>query len=390
MDSHSSFKTIWRYRPFWVLSLAIFLGAYSYGMSAVSTTWLTRDSHWTLWHLLWAPIGLIVGILWGGLTVDHLGRIRLFRWTPIGYVIGSVILVVARNHFLASAGSLVLITTAGAESTIALVLGQELLPKPVRSTAFFLMMNFSNLGGFTLALLTTSHWAMLIRVLLTAGVPAILAALSWCLRRHLEEPGYRRHPIGTRSGQTSHFYRTPRFLLAVIFSYANAAGFSLATYALGVAVYPALFGRFLIFGTLGAFMAGLASPLFAKIPIERLLFGSNVTTFLIALGIAVASSIHWTLWTTLSIGTGIAFLAENEFKTNAWPSAVRGTAIAWERAGGQLGYLLTLLAVHNLSFSQLSWVLVGIWATGSVAAIIWLDISRNSHSLGIESSEDTP
>lgn len=365
----------WQHRPFWMLSLAIFLGAYCYGISAVSATWLPQDLGWTTRHLFWAPLGFVIGILLGGISADGMGRVRLFRWTPLGYLVGTAILLLLRNHLSASAGSLLLIIAAGIDSTTALVLGQEVFPKPIRSIAFYVMLNFSNFGGLLLAILALTLDLSPYRPAITLSIPFGLAIVSWYLRRDLEDRRRQSFTNKSRIGPSLPFYRTMRFALAVVFSYVNASGFALATYALGAVIYSHRFIQFLLFGTSGAFLAGLFSPILARIPLKTLLVGSNVATLVMATAIAWTASLHEILWIGLSIGTGIAFLAENEFKTAAWASSIRGRATAWERVGGQTGYAITLLITKGLSFRQFSWALVGVWCVGALAAIIWFALA---------------
>ncbi len=375
----STTRKFWLHRPFWILSLAIFLNAYSYGVAAVSTTWLSTSESWSLWHLISAPGGLIIGILSGGIAADRIGRTRLLRWTPIGYVIGASILLMSHSHFLTAWGCLALVITAGMESTTVLALAQELLPKPVRKNAFYLTMNFSNLGGMALAILTAAiPQKSMHRQLMISLIPLVLAPLSFWLRRRLPESARWLHAMKSAAKNNKPFYATLRFTVSILFSYTNATGFALATYALGIKVYPTQFARFLILSTAGAFVAGLASPLFAKIPVSRLLLFSYGSTFLFALALWIHPTIHWAPWTGLSIGTGVAFLAENEFKTSAWPSRIRGRVTAWERVGGQLGYLITLIAVQKQSFPKFTQTLGWIWMVGLVAAVIWILSVRRS------------
>ncbi|PSR32657.1 MAG: hypothetical protein C7B46_12915 [Sulfobacillus benefaciens] len=364
-------QKFWVHRPFWILSLAIFLNAFSYGVAAVSTTWLAQHSAWSLWHLTWAPTGLIIGILSGGITADHIGRTRLLHWSPVGYVIGGLILLVVKSHSLSAWGCLALVITAGLESTTVLALGQELLPPSTRTSAFYLMMNFSNFGGLVLAILTAMPMHPGVRQTVITLIPVILAILSWQLRRKLPESPEWFHARAPKPTSSKPFYLTSRFATSVIFSYTNATSFALVTYALGVKIYPQLLPRFLMLSTGGAFIAGLASPLFAKLPVSTLLLGSYGGTWLFALALWAYPTIHWALWLGLSVATGVAFLAENEFKTSAWPSKIRGRVTAWERVGGQLGYLGTLIAVQHFSFPQLTLALAGIWAMGAGAALWW-------------------
>ncbi|PSR23046.1 MAG: hypothetical protein C7B45_04530 [Sulfobacillus acidophilus] len=73
-------------------------------------------------------------------------------------------------------------------------------------------------------------------------------------------------------------------------------------------------------------------------------------------------------------------MAENEFKTSAWPSRIRGRVTAWERVGGQLGYLGTLVAIQRTSFPQLTLVLAGIWAAGAGTALWWRFVASRGPS----------
>lgn len=300
-------QNMWMRLPFWILSLAISLNAFSYGVAAVSTTWLARNPAWALWHLTYAPTGFIVGILSGGIAADHLGRTRVLRWSPLGYLVGGLLLLVTKSQLLMAAGCLALVMTAGLESTTVLTLSQELLPKTTRTNVFYLMMNFSNSGGLVLAVITALPMHPGIRQTTITLIPAILAILSGLLRRALPESVKWLQAQNSSRFRLPPFFLTARFITSVIFSYTNATGFALVTYALGVKIYPRLLVHFLILSTGGALMAGLASPLLATVPVATLLVSSYGGTWLVAMALWVHPTTHWGLWVALSLGTGIAF-----------------------------------------------------------------------------------
>jgi hypothetical protein len=161
-----------------------------------------------------------------------------------------------------------------------------------------------------------------------------------------------------------------RFILSILFSYSNTAGFALATYALGIKLYPRLLSHFLIISASSAFGIGLLACMFVHIPRVLLLRLSYAWTSLWDLGLAIRPGTHLSAWVGVSLGTSVAFLAENEFKSRGWPSAQRGRMIAKVRSIGQTGYAATLLLLYRASFAKFTRMLACIWLVGLMAALL--------------------
>lgn len=289
-------------------------------------------------------------------------------------------MIVSRSHVLTIVGALLLVMTAGIESLAAEALSYELIAPTQRLKAFYQIINFSNLGSLLLAILS---------MLLPASIPwrrpmlsavPILIAIASMLLRHLhlpESPDWRakeaaKFPWRLRARAIF------RLVIGILFSYSNATGFALMTYALGLFLAPTLFSYFLLVSAAGAFSVGLLSPLFSRLPLARLLVLSYATALGFAVILGIKPTTHFLPWIGLAMSTSVAFLAENAFKTSIWPSRVRGRMLAWERASGQLGYAATIVIMPRTSLPAFLHSLIAIWIVGLVAAILWAIAPRRA------------
>jgi MFS family permease len=274
----------------------------------------------------------------------------------------------SNRYVFAALGGFLLVMTAGLESTIAQALAQEQIPRRQRRHAFYLIMNFSNLGGLTLAVVTgLLHQNELWVHRIIPAVSLLLAMVSFTLRRNMpESKAWHARAVSHEIDRRQQW----RFIVSILFSYSNTAGFALTTYALGIKLYPRLISHFLIISASSAFGIGLLAFVFAQVPSVFLLRLSYAWTFVWALGLAIRPSTNLLAWVGVSLGTSVAFLAENEFKSRGWPSAQRGRMIAKVRSIGQTGYAATLLLLYRASFAQFTRMLACIWLVGLMAALL--------------------
>ncbi len=205
-------------------------------------------------------------------------------------------------------------------------------------------------------------------------VPVGMALLSWPLRTRLSESRlWRESRLRTRQ-TLPHDYRL-RFLVAAAFSFSNTAGFSLLAYAFGHEFLPDHFHHLLFVSTLSAFLAGLLARWFGRLsPKFLLLLGygmASLSAFLILQIQTPHRPEFWAALLVLSAFTSLSYLAEDTFKSDLWPSAVRARVIAAVRAIGMAGYLGLLLWEQRAPLSHFVPVMVGTWGLGFIAAVVW-------------------
>lgn len=353
------------------------MNAYSYGVAAVALTWVPHDPWTSTLFLMWAPVGLSVGIGLGGILADRLGRRRMLRFGPLGYVVGSVSLLLGSGMVPALLGSGFLILTAGLESNTILTYSQELVPAPSKRQTMYAELNFVNMGGLALAALAfvSHHWdGGLLRPGMTI-LPLGLALMSLWLRRTLPESVLWEKSTARPGPVTMPADYRLRLVVAGVFSFANTAGFSLLTYAFGTEFLPRHFHHLLLVSTATAFLVGLVARWLGRLSAATILLGGYGFAFLSALGLAwVQSPRHpafWPILFALSAFTSMSYLAEDTFKTDAWPSRVRARLISVVRVAGLLGYAAVLLAARHTPLQLFLMVIAGVWSMGLVAAVVW-------------------
>ncbi len=353
------------------------MNAYSYGVAAVALTWVPHGRWTSTLFLMWAPVGLSVGIGLGGILADRLGRRLMLRWGPVGYVIGSASLLLSSGMAPALLGSGFLMLTAGLESNTILTYSQELIPGPSKRQTMYAELNFVNMGALALAALAfVSHqWGTgLLRPGMTV-LPLGLALLSLWLRRSLPESVlWEKSTDGAADLSMPPDYRL-RLLVAGIFSFANTAGFSLLTYAFGTEFLPRHFHHLLLVSTATAFLVGLVARWLGQLPAATILLVGYGLAFMAALALAFVQSpghpAFWPILFALSAFTSMSYLAEDTFKTDAWPSRVRARLISVVRVAGLLGYAAVLLAARHTPLQPFLMLIATVWGVGLLAAVVW-------------------
>ncbi|MCY0877871.1 MAG: MFS transporter [Firmicutes bacterium] len=385
-------QLFWKTRAFWALALGLFLNAYVYGVAALSLEWIPHPRWFTTLALLWSPLGLSVGIALGGWLSDHWGRRLLLLGAPVGYLLGSLLLLSPVSLLTPLLAAGLLMITAGIDSNTILVYTQELVPPEVRRQTLYAELNFVNLGGVALAGLASvmGNWGPTMLRLATTLLPAILAASSFALRQALPESSRWEQERRTRIVAPRLPALFPiRLLTAILFSFSNTAGFSLMTYALGAEFFPRHFHHIMLISTLTAFAVGLTARWLGRIPAKHILVAGYGLTTLSGWALAQtrtpAHGGFWPALISLSALTSVTYLAEDTFKVDAWPSAVRGRFVALVRIISLLLYVMVVLAVGRARLERFLTIMVLSWGTGLAAAVMWwiADTSLFEHQGGI-------
>lgn len=370
-------RTFWRSRLFWSLSIGLFLSAYVYGLAAVSLAWVPHYGRETpTLLLLWPALSLASGMASGGWLADLLGRRALLRWSPIGYMAGSILLTVGLGLIPMLAGILILLVTAGIDGNTLLTYAQE-LPTSTRPQALWVELNFLNLGGVALAALAlvgTRLGPTALREVITV-IPLSLSLVLWVLRGSLAESLLWQH-----SQQHTRIPAFPRgsalrFASAAAFATANTAGFSLLSYAFGAEFLPHHFHHILIVSTSAAFLVGLIAHRLSRLPTRPTL----LTSYGLAVGAALmlrlvrdpAHPAFWPILFSLGVFGSLAYASEDILTANHWPARTRARTLAATRILGLMVYALVVWWARATPLNAFLTAIVGAWSLGLVAAVAW-------------------
>lgn len=372
-----SMRPFWLTRAFWALALGLFINAYVYGVAVVSISWVGHQEWNPTLLLVWAPASYSAGIGIGGWLVDRGGRRPLLQWAPLGYVGGALLLLAGSWPILGFAGSFVLLATAGTESNTILTYAQELVPAAYKRPILYAELNFVNLGAVALAAIAYVGDYIGTTALRQAMVlfPLLLALVSLRLRAPLGES-----QLWIESRHQRARLKIPRdlrlrFGVAAAFSFANTTGFSLLSFAFGSRFLPQHFHHMLLVSALTAFAAGLTAKWAGKVSAKKILSAGYGTAFLAAVALYwIERPTHggfWPILFILSASTSMSYLAEDTFKSDEWPSALRGRLIGAVRMAGLIGYGIVLVLMHGTGLRHLLLIIAMVWAVGFGAAIVW-------------------
>jgi MFS family permease len=276
-------------------------------------------------------------------------------------------------------GSACIMTTAGVDSNNILVYAQELIPEPVRRHAMFLELNFVHLGSLALAALAYGGQVLPTGSarLVAALVPILGGVVLWAIRRPLPESSRWKRSCGNPAHHGTAWIRRlkTRLVVAMAFSFANTTGFSLFTYAYGAQFLPRHFRSLMLASTSTAFIVGLGARWLAALPPRLLLAGS----YLIATASTIALTgardpdypAFWLIVLVLSGATSVSYLAEDTFKSDVWPSRVRGRATSFVRIGSLIACVAVELGTHHFTHRQFLHAMTAVWAAGALAAVFW-------------------
>ncbi len=372
--------TLWRSKEFWALSSGLFLNAYIYGMAASQSVLL--GSH-TFVLLAWSPLWLASGIFLGGTIADRVGRLRLLMWTPAAYLIGSAFILLWPTVHGLLVGSGILLLTGGIESNTLLTYAQELMPEKIKRRAMYLELNFVNFGGLVLSgvVLLTPTLPDILQHRGLSAVPIVLSIFSWAMRKQLHEsPSWLGRSKSHPAARCALLKYLPRLLTAMAFSLSNTAGFSLLTYGYGALFFPHSLRYFLIVNSLTATFVGFSAPWVARYPANRVLMSSYFLAALTATGLTFVYDPSmrgfWPLIILLSSATSISYLAEDTFKSGAWPPSYRARFTATSRITGLLGYLLIITIIHRHILHVFVITIAVVWWFGFLAAGAWRAFGR--------------
>ena len=390
---------------FIAFSAGFFLEAYIFGMASIATGWVSVPKFLTSTLLAWAPLWLIIGIMVTGPLSDRLGRKTMFYITMTLYGVGAVGLVFSGTYYLILLFLAMMLFAAGGEMNTIMVATHEIMPRKHRSKAFFLELNFINVGGFVLGLvgyLVQNQSVFFQRLMIGVTVLIVLVVLMYTRLkipesiRWLEKQGR----LEDADKEIKKYFgdikiisqdelrpkitvkKLPmwfKLLVVILVAAANTIGYGLMTYVLGPYYFPSQTAMIILVTNLAEMLVGLVIGVFADSLSRKLLLlisfvGATGFTFLIMGTIPMWSkslTLFYSLLVLLNVFVGISYLTEDALKSDIWPTLKRGTITAVARFISIGAYIPTIYLTSNFSIFQYTLFNGLVWAVGMVAAILW-------------------
>ncbi|MDA8194841.1 MAG: MFS transporter [Thermaerobacter sp.] len=417
-DEHWTRTDTW---AFWAFGLGMLLEAYIFGMATIATGWTHMPTSLRSLLLSWAPLWLIIGIAVAGPVADRVGRKNTFYMTMALYGIGAIGIVFSYSYVLILLFLAVLLFAAGGEMNTIMAASHEMMPSKHRGKTMMMELNFINLGGFLLAvvsLLSAYNSVAFQRGMIAATIVAVLFILvlarqrtpesirwlqrkGWADRARTEAERYygiaewenRQRIALEKSAPVSRGGRAVsmpvRFYVTITTAFAGAAGFGLMTYVLGPTYFKADTALILLIATGVGFFSGFFGLFADRWSRKMLLLVGYGGTFLVTLVIFLAVpqwtrtiALFWVLLVVLNLFVNVGYLTEDTLKAEIWPTERRGTYTAVVRFVSIGLYIVTIYMSANYSLHQYMLFNLVIWAIGLSGALLWF-IRGNETGQGV-------
>ncbi len=390
-------------------AMAIFLGAYIFGMASIATTWIKMPTFLKAVLLSWAPLWEIIGIAIAGPLSDKIGRKHVFYITMAMYGIGAIGIVFSYTYYLVLLFLALLLLGAGGEMNTTLAFSQEVMPKEHRSSAMLLELNFIALGGLVLAAVSfsTAYDAVIFQRAMVAATIIVVLFVLIISRKYLPESYLWLASVGKKKearddalkyyGEDVSTVRTkeskylsnkkaldknehiPLKLFATITTaFAGTTGFGLIAYVLGPVFFPSLTITILLVSDIAAFGVGFIGFYGEKIGRKNMLLygyvGSLIFTLVVYFSIGtwtVYLTYFWILVIALNAFIQLGYIAEDTLKSEVWSTRYRGSYTALARFLGIGLYIPTIYLTASYTLHQYILFNVLVWVIGSAGAIVW-------------------
>ncbi|MCL6453123.1 MAG: MFS transporter [Alicyclobacillus sp.] len=397
---------------FWSFGLGMLLENYIFGMASIATGWVPMPKSLQSLLLAWAPIWLIIGIAVAGPLADRVGRKNTFYTTMSLYGIGAIGIVFSHTYVLILIFLAMLLFAAGGEMNTIMAASHEMMPHKHRSKTMMLELNFINLGGVILAIVSLftaySHVVfqrgMVAVTLLVVLVVMLFArrntpeSIHWLERRGMHERAQReidryygreeyeaRRQAAREATARAHARGAARrasiplkLFATMTTAFAGSAGFGLMTYVLGPHYFPQHNAAILLAATGTGFISGFfgfwADRWSRKVLLLVGYAGSFVLTVVIWLTVGGWTKnlvMFWLLLILLNLFVNIGYLTEDTLKGEVWPTKSRGTYTALVRFVSIGAYIATIYITQNFALSAYTLFNVLVWAIGLAGAVAW-------------------
>ncbi len=399
---------------FWSFGLGMLLENYVFSMSSIATGWVSMPKSLQSLLLAWSPIWLIIGIAVAGPLSDRMGRKNTFYLTMSLYGVGAIGLVFSNTYASILIFLALMLFAAGGEMNTIMAASHEVMPHKHRSKTMFMELNFINLGGVLLAvvsLFSVSNSVGFQRGMVAVAFLVVLAILFIMRKntpesiRWLEQRGLTAQAqaeIAKYYGETEYQARQQAAQLAteaaersqqtrkrnpstvlklfvtITISFAGSAGFGLMTYVLGPSYFKSLNAWIILVATGVGFVSGFLGLLADRWSRKDLLLIGYGGTFIMTLIIYLTVSgwtkdlaLFWVLLVALNLFVNIGYLTEDTLKAEIWPTKVRGTLTAIVRFVSIGMYVVTIYMTQHYSLSQYMLFNLVVWAIGLAGALVW-------------------
>ncbi|HQT87129.1 MAG TPA: MFS transporter [Acidiphilium sp.] len=414
---------------FFSFALGMLAEAYAFGAASVAAGWFVMPKFMVSLLLVWAPIWLMAGIAIAGPLSDRIGRRRMFYLTMAAYALGALGLAFSFGYAAVLAALAVMLLAAGGEMNTILVASHELMPPAHRGKATMAAVNFVSLGGLVLAIAAFSAAYQQVAVqrevvgLVGFGIVASLLvvrghtpeSLRWLrvrdpVRAQAEALTYygAQAPARLAVIDAEHIAQTSsiawgdrlvwlKLFCSIAMAFGDVAGFGMITYVVGPYFFKSLTAGILLVASLAAVLSGLAFLLGDRVGRRFLLLGGYAGCMAISLGIWFAQP-WWlghggrflALVFALNIVINVAYMAEDTFKAEIWPTALRGRMTALVRFTSIGLYGAMVLLTQHLAIADFLALNTGFWGVGLLGALVWFGFGRETGggvSLGVASGE---
>jgi len=393
---------------FWSFALGMLLENYIFSLAAIATGWVEMPKFLQSLLLSWAPLWLIIGIAFAGPLSDHFGRKNTFYLTMLLYAIGAVGLIFSSSYSLILIFLAIMLFAAGGEMNTIMVASHEMMPNKHRSKAMFMELNFINVGGLLLAivsLFSAYNSVAFQRGMIAAAFLVVLGVLfftrtklpesiRWLesrgkhdkaneeIKKYYGEEEYSaREQIIKSSISNDHPSSASMFVklfATIATAFAGAAGFGLLTYVLGPSYFKASTAWIILVTMAAEFgigFVGLGADRWSR---KNLLLigyaGTFVMTMIAYLTVGIWSKellFFFVLLIILNAFNGIGYLTEDTLKGEVWPTKIRGTYTAIVRFVSIGLYIVTIYLTQNLNLSQYMLFNLLVWGIGLAGAVVW-------------------
>ncbi|OPG17643.1 MFS transporter [Ferroacidibacillus organovorans] len=398
---------------FWSFGLGMLLENYIFSMATFATGWVTMPKSLQSLLLAWAPIWLVIGIAVAGPLADRIGRKNTFYTTMSLYGIGAIGIVFSQTYVLILLFLALLLFAAGGEMNTIMAASHEMMPHKHRSKAMMLELNFINLGGVIIAIVTlfsasqqiAFQRGMIAVTLLAVLIVMFLArrntpeSIPWLEKRGYHERAqaeidrfygreeYEARRLAARTAttaakqapSTSRRVGIPlKLFVTITTSFAGAAGFGLMTYVLGPNYFPNFKSEIVLIATGTGLISGFLGFWADRLSRKKLLLlgygGSVALTIVIWLTLGAWSknlALFWILLILLNLFVNIGYLTEDTLKGEVWPTQSRGTYTAFVRFVSIGLYVATIYITQSFSLNAYTLFNIIIWVIGLAGAIAW-------------------
>lgn len=402
---------------FWSFALGMLLENYIFSLAPIATGWIKNlPTSLTALMLAWAPIWLIIGIAVAGPVSDRMGRKGTFYLTMALYAVGGIGLILSAGYVSILVFLAVLLFAAGGEMNTIMAASHEMMPARHRGKAMMMELNFINLGGFLLGILSiaSKSWSsseglqkaslgiaiLLVLVVLVLARLRTPESLRWLHRKgrddrmHLEAVRFygplqgevRVQEVRRPANRVSRSLVTrrgpglgTRLFVTMATAFAGSAGFGLMTYTLGPLFFKGLVAQIILVAAGVGFFSGFFGLYADRLSRKWLLLAGYLGAFLVTVVIYLTVgawsrtlALFWILLVVLNLFTNVSYLTEDTLKGEVWPTERRGTYTALVRFVSIGLYIPTIYLSSVLNLHQTMLFNMLIWAVGLTGAVWWM------------------